>query len=168
MFHAVFQQPIAAAAAPASQSVLRKRKAADVESILNSNARLRNSLAANTEPCSPDDNGKSKAKAARDASSPNESKRRKSSGAGCTGHENTAPSVDAGQQGSIGYVPLVTSFFSNVLSFFSFVGGASESSAVPSAEPAAAAPAAKCTRTVVQTKAFAKTPGDLLYETPAR
>jgi hypothetical protein len=159
-----------ASAAPTAPSVLRKRKAGEVENSLHTHTRLRNSLAANTGPCSPDDNGKSKAKAARDASSPNDAKRRRSSvsgGSSGADHENAAPFVDAGQQGSNGYVPLVTSFFSNVISFFSNpFGGALESSAA--AQPESTAAAAKCTRTVVQTKAFANTPGDLLNETAAR
>ena len=84
---------------------------------MNSHTRLRNSRAANAAPCSPDDNGKSKPKPpppSLDPTSP--SKRRRGVGGGSialTDHENTSPTgtVDAAQQGSSGYVPLVTSFF---------------------------------------------------------
>jgi hypothetical protein len=135
----------------------------------SASARLRTSLAANTDPYSPDNNGKVKAKSAVDSSSsPGNAKRRKASGSSGN-NENAAPAVDAAQQGSIGYVPLVTSFFSNVLSWttslFSASGGA-EDDAVDA--PSAPAAAAKATRTVVQTKAFALTPDDLINETPAR
>jgi hypothetical protein len=151
-------------------ALLRKRKASDVEGSMHSssNTRLRTSLAANIDPNSPDDNGKFKAKSALDSSSPSNAKRRRSSVGG--DHENTAPpAVDAAQQGSNGYVPLVTSFFSNVISWttslFSASGDTEEAGANA---PSGAAAAAKTTRTVVQTKAFTRTPDDLINETPAR
>jgi hypothetical protein len=168
MFHAVIQ-PMTSTASTAP-ALLRKRKASDVEGSMHSssNARLRTSLAANIDPNSPDDNGKFKAKSALDSSSPSNAKRRKSSGS--ADHENTAPAVDAAQQGSSGYVPLVTSFFSNVISWttslFSASGDAEEAAAP--APSSGAGGAAKTTRTVVQTKAFTRTPDDLINETPAR
>jgi hypothetical protein len=165
MFHAVL--PAVASATSSASGVLRKRKASDVEcSIQSSHTRLRNSLAANADPCSPDDNGKFKAKPALDACSPSNAKRRRSVGTASGGHENIAPAVDESQQGSSGYVPLVTSFFSNVISFATSLFSASSEGG--SVAPDVAAPSAKATRTVVQTKAFTLTPGDLIHETPAR
>jgi hypothetical protein len=172
MYQAIIQPITATASAP---NALRKRKAAEVESSLHSQSRLRNSLAANMDPCCADDNGKSKFNAAIDAQSPGISKRRRSSGAGggCSaGHENNAPDVDASLQGSVGYVPLITSIFSNIVNFTTsfFSSSADSAAAAPSSVAAAAAAASvsKPTRTVVQTKSFAFTPENLMNETPAR
>jgi hypothetical protein len=172
MYQAIIQPITAPASAP---NALRKRKAAEVEVSLHSQTRLRNSLAANMDPCCPDDNGKSKFNTAIDAQSPGNSKRRRSSGAGgsSAGHENNAPDVDASLQGSVGYVPLLTSIFSNIVNFTTsfFSSSADGAAAAPVSAPAAvaaAAPAAKPTRTVVQTKSFAFTPENLMNETPAR
>ncbi len=174
MFHVAIQ-PLTATVSTAP-SALRKRKAAEVvESSLQSNARLRDSLAANTGPSCPDDNGKSKPRTALDASSPGSSKRRRSSGVGSAEHENSAPAVDASNQGSSGYVPLVTSFFSNVISWTTSLFSSADDSAAASevhacsSSTAASGFAGKSTRTVVQTKAFALAPGsDLMNEMPSR
>ena len=173
MFHAVMQPRTAAVST--APSALRKRNATEAESAILSHARLRNSLAANADPCSPDDNGKSRYKTAVDLSSSSVSKRRKSSAAdtgSSADSENTAPAVDASQQGSNGYVDTVTSFFSSVVSLFT---GSFFTSSVDGAAPgpgsavaaAAAAPAVQSAR-VVQTKTFVYTPEDMVNETPAR
>jgi hypothetical protein len=162
MLHAVIQPMMTGAAT--APGALRKRKATDVQNSLMS-TRLRDSLSANMGPCSPDDNGKSRAKSINDPSSPGVSKRRRSSGSGSVENENSAPSVDASQQGSVGYVSLVTSIYANIVDFFStsFFAPAAESEVV-----VAPPPARQATRTVVETKTFVLTPDNLINETPAR
>ena len=171
MFHAVMQPR--AAAVSTAPSALRKRNATEAESAMLSHARLRNSLAANADPCSPDDNGKSKYKTAVDLSGSSVSKRRKSAAAdtgSSADNENTAPAVDASQQGSNGYVDTVTSFFSSVVSLFSFFTSSVDGAAPGPGSAVAAAVAAPAVQSarVVQTKTFVYTPEDMLNETPAR